>query len=49
MVPINRIIVAAALVNKVEGLEIIGEHNFNGVKGENSLSVLIFAAEPLFL
>lgn len=49
MVPVNGIIVAAALVNKVEGLKIIGEHIFDGAKGGDSLSVLIFAAEPLFL
>jgi hypothetical protein len=49
MVSVNRVFVAAALVNKVERLEIIGEHVLYGVKGEDSLSVLIFAAEPLFL
>lgn len=49
MVSVNRVFVAAALVNKVERLEIIGEHVLYGVKGEYSLSVLIFAAEPLFL
>lgn len=49
MVPVNRVFVAAALVDKVEGLEIIGEHIFYSMKGEDSLSVLIFAAEPLFL
>lgn len=49
MISVNRVFVAAALVNKMERLKIIGEHVFYGMKGEDSLSVLIFATEPLFL
>lgn len=49
MISVNRVIVAAALVNEVEGLEIVGEDILNGMNGEDSLAILIFATEPLFL